>query len=162
MFCSHAYVHKPRETLQGNFNSCALSGTPVGYCQGSAYRAIVNDEKIIVEWRDVKIVEGIGPIMASPHNDDVIEFELKDKNAIFDDIIHRADSSTEENEEVLTIFEIIYGRTESEPQTELNFDEQTYYPSIWRHKQWTPGSVPDRLINDEVNILTELKEKSKV
>lgn len=151
-----------KKTRHRKWNSRALAKTFVGYCRCNAYRLLLDNGNIIVEARDVRIFESTEPGKTSTTVNAIIEFELRDENIIFDGNVHGAKPQTKESEVALIIPGTAYGRTESDSKTEVNHDELTYYPNPRRSEQRTEGFPPDWFNYDEMHMVTELKEQSKV
>lgn len=162
IFGNRAYEHKPKETLRKKFASRALAGTLLGYCLGGAYRVPLDEGNIIVESKDVRIVEDIWPGSACATNNSVIEFGLSDENDVIDEIVHGAAPPTERKDVISNILEFVYGQMENELLTEVNLVDQTYYPSARRSKQRTARIPSDRFNNYEMHRPTQLKKKGNV
>lgn len=145
-----------KKTWQGKFDARTLPTKLIGYCRASAYKVLLGNENIIVKSKDVKVVEGIGPDKVSTADKDAIEFDLSEKNVIFDGIVLGAEPPCEKKEKVSNIPETAYGRMESESQTEVNLGELTNYPSLWWSERRTTETPRDRFNYNEMRTVTEL------
>lgn len=163
-FGSRAYVHKRKEVRHWKFDSRALPGTLVGFCQGNAYRVLLDSENAVVESQDVKIVEDAGTSLPHDVYSDVIEFDLSDESVIFDDIVGNERQPAEESE--LELESLIPGTgndgSESNLPADVDLDELTYYPGLRRSERTTAGKPPERLGYEVACMVTEQSKDGEV
>lgn len=94
---SYFYAQKPKEIRLHIFDSRAGTGILVGFIWGSTYKVSLDNDKSIVERRDVQIDEGHREVELDRANmENTVELDMSDENIIFDDCEMSCPSSAQE------------------------------------------------------------------
>lgn len=124
IFGSQPYVHK-NKNRDGKLDESAQQGIVVGYYRANEYGVIMDDENKIVDSQNVRDKEDAAYQLPDYADVVVIEFDLSDEGAIFDDFLSSVDP-----ESVMEVSETY--RKENESSTNMDLYDTIYHPRLRR------------------------------